>query len=421
MKWQFSPKAIHSIRESLKPKDIFPSIYIWHGAVRSSKTMTSLIPWSAFVRNHASSEFPLLMVGKTERTLYKNILLPLEQMVGEENFKLTRGTGKLKLFDRDIALVGANDARAETKIRGQTYGGVYVDEATITPEEFFLQAKFRCSVEGSKIFVTTNPDAPSHWLKVNFIDKADNYEITEFQFELADNPSLPEGFLKSLHNTYAGLFKKRFIYGQWVMASGAVYESFDENVHVVPLPKDFYSTPKTFYLSVDPAISSVCAAGLFCKLHVDTKPDILHLKTYYYDAKEKGQITDAQHAQNIKKFVGNLPIKHVVVDPESPAFALEMRKVGFRTVNAKKSVVDGISVQSSLLESGNYRVVNHPSNVPVIREYESYVWDEKAQARGEDKPVKKNDHILDSTRYFLFTTFGHYLKPTSDKDMRYFI
>jgi len=420
MNWKFSPKALHSIKEALKPRSISPSIFIWHGAIRSSKTITSLLAWTIFAKNHASYDAPLLMVGKTERTLQKNILDPLEQIVGSSNFK-NQGLGKARLFDKKISLVGANDVRAEWKVRGQTYAGAYIDETTIIPELFFEQSRYRCSIEGSKLFTTTNTDSPSHWTKTKYIDRADNDAITDFRFELSDNPSLAPSYIKGLELSHSGLFKKRFIYGLWVMASGAVYENFDEDIHVIDLPENFYSIPKTFYLSIDPAISSIFAACLFCKLHTEDGPNMLHLKTYYHNAKESGQKTDREHVQELKKFLGGIKIKHAVVDPEAAAFALEMRKAGFRVVNAKKDVIDGISVQSGLLESGNYRVVNHPTNTPVIREYESYIWDEKAQVRGEDKPVKKNDHCLDATRYWLYTTFGHYLKPTSEEDMRYFI
>ena len=38
-----------------------------------------------------------------------------------------------------------------------------------------------------------------------------------------------------------------------------------------------------------------------------------------------------------------------------------------------------------------------------IQENASYVWDEKAVERGEDKPVKQNDHAKDAERYGLYT------------------
>lgn len=37
------------------------------------------------------------------------------------------------------------------------------------------------------------------------------------------------------------------------------------------------------------------------------------------------------------------------------------------------------------------------------KEFASYVWDEKASGKGEDKPVKQRDHAMDAVRYFCFT------------------
>ena len=39
----------------------------------------------------------------------------------------------------------------------------------------------------------------------------------------------------------------------------------------------------------------------------------------------------------------------------------------------------------------------------LIREFRSYVWDEKAVERGEDKPIKQYDHAIDAMRYFCYT------------------
>ena len=36
---------------------------------------------------------------------------------------------------------------------------------------------------------------------------------------------------------------------------------------------------------------------------------------------------------------------------------------------------------------------------------QSYAWDSKAADRGEDKPVKKDDHICDALRYAVVSAF----------------
>lgn len=38
-----------------------------------------------------------------------------------------------------------------------------------------------------------------------------------------------------------------------------------------------------------------------------------------------------------------------------------------------------------------------------IKEIGGYVWDEKAIKRGEEKPIKIDDHAMDAMRYFINT------------------
>ena len=141
-------------------------INLWDGAVRSSKTVGANYRWMRFIANAVKHNQPgeLLMVGKTERTLRRNILQPMQDFLGQR-LKVNAGNGEATIWGRRIHLVGANDERAEGKIRGGTYLAAYVDEATLIPESFWQMLMSRLSMKGSKVFATTNPDGPYHWLK----------------------------------------------------------------------------------------------------------------------------------------------------------------------------------------------------------------------------------------------------------------
>ena len=68
---------------------------------------------------------------------------------------------------------------------------------------------------------------------------------------------------------------------------------------------------------------------------------------------------------------------------------------------AVKAVDEGIALTGSMLSQGKLRL---SKNVPVLlTEIGAYVWDPKAQAEGEDRPVKFRDHGPDSMRYFVRT------------------
>lgn len=64
-------------------------------------------------------------------------------------------------------------------------------------------------------------------------------------------------------------------------------------------------------------------------------------------------------------------------------------------------MLDGIRYVASLLsleKIGIYEKCTH-----TLEEFASYIWDEKASQRGEDKPVKQRDHCADAVRYFCYT------------------
>ena len=52
-----------------------------------------------------------------------------------------------------------------------------------------------------------------------------------------------------------------------------------------------------------------------------------------------------------------------------------------------------------LLDAG--RLMVHPRCERLIGELEGYLWDSKAQERGEDRPIKQDDHAVDALRYGL--------------------
>lgn len=64
-------------------------------------------------------------------------------------------------------------------------------------------------------------------------------------------------------------------------------------------------------------------------------------------------------------------------------------------------MIEGISNVSSALK--NKTILFNDCNKETFKEFEVYIWDEQASLKGEDKPVKENDHHLDNLRYFVNT------------------
>jgi len=298
-------------------------------------------------------------------------------------------------------VVGANDDRAEAKIRGSEFAGALIDEVTLIPENFFKMLLSRLSIPGSQLFCSTNPDSPYHWFKTDFIDRQDELDLKVFSFNIRDNPSLTEKYIKDLSAEYQGLWFKRYIQGKWVLADGAVYDFFDEERHVIPMSN---AVAEYYIVGIDYGTTNPCVFTLI-GYNSNNYPNMWLEREYYYDSKaHMRQKSDYDYVNDLIEFIDGYNVKAIYVDPSAASLKQEMMRNGVRGVkDAKNDVLPGIRFVGQLITNGTFKICSNC--VETIKEFSNYLWDSKASARGEDKPIKRFDHSLDSIRYVLFTHF----------------
>ena len=400
----FSHKQIQSMIESTK------RLNIWEGSVRSGKTIASIWRFIEYVRTFKDADKGrICIIGKTHKTIERNILDPIRMMIGKNRCKYNRGTGTFIMFGIVCDIVGAQDERSQDKIRGATISIAYCDEITIFPESFFKMLLSRMSVTGAKLFGTTNPDSPYHWFKIEYLDNIE-LDLIRFQFRLDDNINLDPGFIASLKKEYTGLWYRRYIDGEWVMADGTIYDMFIDERHVVKTAEILEklhpdSKNRRFahnFVAIDYGTANPFVAGLF---EYDKLPYYM-TKEYYYDGRKSLKAkTDSEYADALISWLGGIKPQCVYVDPSAASFIAEMKKRGYNVIPANNDVLSGIRFTASLLHKGDFMIDS--SCVETKREFTSYVWDSKAQKMGEDRPVKTNDHCMDMVRYGLFTHIGN--------------
>jgi PBSX family phage terminase large subunit len=204
-------------------KDDLHRINLLYGSVRSGKTWISLLKWAIWVGQQAQDK-QFLMVGKTITTLKRNCLGLLEQLIGD-NITYSISQKKASIFGRTVWLEGANDERSESKIRGMTLQGAYIDELTQIPQDFYLMCLSRLSEKGAVFLATTNPDHPKHYVKTEIIDN-DVLDKQVIKFLIDDNIFLDEIYKENLKKEYSGVFFQRFIMGEFVRAEGVIFPDF---------------------------------------------------------------------------------------------------------------------------------------------------------------------------------------------------
>jgi PBSX family phage terminase large subunit len=376
---ELSDKQIQSIRECNA------KINIWEGAVRSGKTYASLWAFLKMLTHGPAGEYALL--SKTYDSFKRNILPQLYQMIGADP-KHYSGKRELEVWGKKVHIIGCDDERAESKIRGATFAGAYVDEMTIIPESCFRMLISRCAIGDSRILGTTNPDSPYHYLKTDFLEN--NTDVKSWQFTLEDNPQLTVEEISYLKRQYKGLWYQRYIQGLWVQAHGSIYDFFDEKEHTLnwaPVNGSYY------ILGLDYGTVNPCA-GVLVGFNPNNFPNMWVEKEYYWSSKKRGrQKTDSEYAEDFKKFTQGYNIRAIYVDPSAASLKTEMRRAGLTNIlDANNDVLPGIRKTADLLTNGTLKIVKCCDNL--IQEIQSYVWDTSSANKGIEKPIKQNDHCF---------------------------
>lgn len=397
-------------------------ITILHGSVRSGKTAVCHPKWLDYI--HRGPKGLLAMTGVSKQTLKRNVLNDLFDTVGRANYHYNQQTGELQVFSRRIQCIGIKDEGSEKYLRGPTFAGALCDEMTTMPKGSFTQLLNRLSVEGSRLYGTTNTDSPYHYLYTDYINNADKLKsgmVRAIHFTLDDNPNLSMEYKGFIATAYSGLWHKRMIDGLWVQAEGAIYDMFDEGRHCVGLDQ----LPDKFSRGMVGIDFGAANPTVFVKFGVTTtatgKPCLWLYDEYYHDGQATGKSkTTSQYKRDLVEFMGGSydgdrlidppqPFK-IYLDPSALSFKQELQSTSCgvslmnNIVSANNEVLGGINSVSTLLSDDRLKILK-VACPETIKEIVSYIWDAKKQLLGEDAPVKEHDHCMDAARYPVHTAY----------------
>lgn len=376
---------------------------ICDGAVRSGKTSIMSLSFFLWAMGNFTGQ-AFAFCGKSVGAVERNIVHPLLQIQYlQKNFqiKYNRGghviTAHRGLKENHFYLFGGKDESSYTLIQGVTLAGVLLDEVALMPRSFVEQALARCSVSGAKLWFNCNPEGPEHWFRKEWILKPEQHNALHLHFTMDDNPSLDEVTRQRYYSMYSGIFYQRYILGLWVMSEGLIYDMFDQTENLYrEAPVDLeWSGVRTIacdYGTTNPSV--------FLDVY-DYDGTLYIAREYRWDSREEHrQKTDKEYADDLISFMGK-DWCTVLVDPSAASFIAELRSRGVYVLQADNEVLDGIRRTAALLQSRKIKI--HESCAGLIDELGTYIWDEKASMRGEERPVKERDHGPDALRYFVNT------------------
>lgn len=405
-------KGINSLKTG------FNFLTVYEGAVRSGKTVVSLMKFYGFVLLSRDTTF--LMSGHTLGSISRNCingdfgliaisgkkLIPKTDTDGNKFLLLTSDNPKHN--GKRIYYCGADNERSFKKIRGFTIGGWYADEIQLH-DPLFVETALQRSISAIDRFNiwTLNPDVPTHWIYTKHLDHYEKNGIKGYKYYhyiIDDNPALNEERKNELKTQYPedSVWYKRFILGLRVRAEGSCYPSFKDNHIINKIPEGFTLLYTTFGVDIggNKSATSYTHTGFF-----------LFNKTLYIIALDELYDKENKDVESIlynyEQFIvdcknkwGRLPAD-CYVDSNEQLIRKSMAKVSRFNVKSslKKEVNERIRMENMLF--GQDRLLIMDNCVHLINSFKSAIWDTKSLIK--DKRLDNFTYNVDSLDSFEYS------------------
>lgn len=375
-----------------------PKIIVASGAKRAGKTFVFILLFLMHIAKYEGQGLSFIIGGATQASIRRNILDDMEAILGKE-LKLNKSNA-ITVFGNKVYCFDGAQSDSWKKARGFTAAGALLNEGTALHDMFVKEVISRCSYQGARVLIDTNPENPAHSVKKDYIDKDGQVlkngrvNIRAFHFTLFDNDRLDPEYVESIvASTPSGMFTDRDIHGQWVAAEGIIYKDFDKNVHYISSEKFALKNIVSYFAGVDWGYEH---HGSIVVLAEDDKGDLFLCEEHAHQHKE---IDDwVVIAKDVKERYGNI---NFYCDTARPEHVQRFRRERLRAIDARKSVVAGIEAVARRFKLRKLYIVEDRVE-RFDEEIYMYAWDEKTGL-----PVKVYDDVLDALRYAFYT---HYYK-----------
>lgn len=386
-----SPKTCEILDNFEQSSD---KLLIMSGAYRSLKTTAASFAVLHIINKHPSGKFMIL--GKTLDSIKRNVVSSLIECLGGDNVIYKGGNSpSVYVCGKEFECIGCSDVKSAEIVKGSTRHGILVDEAIVIPKLTWEVALSRLSPPGAVLIATTNPGNPNHWLHKDYI-KNQMISTTTYQLQMSDNPFLTEEYVNFMKATHTGINYRRYILGEWVAAEGIIFPEFTD-AHIYDEDPDFSQAEFGVFVDYGSTVPTC-----FLKMSLDNArtPRLFVHEEYYYDSVASNHTkTEIEYTRDFLEFTADFkPLRWAQCDPHEHSFIASVRQNSdINMMRASNRVDKGLRNLGTLFHMNELGIHKRCTNL--IRELQCYVWDPKETEKGQDAPLKENDHAVDALRY----------------------
>lgn len=269
---------------------------------------------------------------------------------------------------------------------------VWIEEATEVKRSAYLQLKKRLRGRTDKhkgIIISFNPVLKTHWIYKEFFagkwDESKNLYIDDrlliLKTTYKDNKYLTPDDIYELEHETDEYFYNVYTLGNWGILGNVIFKNWTT--------QDLSEMAKSFG-DVDNGLDfGFTNPNALVRVHVSEKSKTI----YVFDTLcKRGQTYDSL-VSDLKQKVGN---QVITCDNEDSRGVFMLQSGGVRAVPARKGAD---SVLNGIIWLQAYKLVIDVRQQEFINEIQQYHWQEDKDGNVIEKPVKKNDHLMDALRY----------------------
>ena len=280
---------------------------------------------------------------------------------------------------------------------GRSYDLIIFDEAALADGKDAFNVALRPTLDkdNSKAIFISTPRGRNNWF-AEFYYRGYSEEFPEWcsiKATYTDNPRMSESDIAEARKSMSEAEFRQEYEADFNTYEGQIWK-FNFETQVKDLSQ-FETGSMDVFAGLDVGYKDPTA---MCVIAYDWDEDKYYLLDEYFDAEK----TTEQHAAQIQRLIDRWDIDFIYIDSAAQQTRFDFaQNYDITTINAKKSVLDGIGHVSSLVENDKLYVDQQSQQTLIC--LDSYQWDPNPNLMRERPKHDMASHMADALRYALYS------------------
>ena len=280
---------------------------------------------------------------------------------------------------------------------GRSYDLIIFDEAALADgrDAFNVALRPTLDKENSKAIFISTPRGRNNWF-AEFFDRGFSDEFSEWcsiRATYKDNPRMSESDIAEARKSMSEAEFKQEYEADFNTYEGQIWAFDHENC--VTNVDSLDTSRMDVFAGLDVGYRDPTA---FCVIAYDWDEGKYYVLDEYLDAEK----TTEQHAMEIRKRVDKWDIDYIYIDAAAQQTRFDFaQNYDISTINAKKSVLDGISHVAGIVDNDTLLV--DQKCLETLSCLDQYQWDPNPNLAKEKPKHNRASHMADALRYALYS------------------